>query len=541
MEKRRGTTWFDSLKLDDEIVWIDEFKPHKEDNVMIRATKTKMYIGGSLLRTVSGQVHGVNHDGKYFFCDAEGLWVYGRFKDTAGTYVKVIGTATEDYVLMQVVSPPTGYTPLGDEHVKGVRNIDFTNRKVWYEPCNQEVKDTFKQGNVIPEKPRFIVVREGRLYLSGSDKDDDNVFISDTGNPYYFPASLPIQLPPNSDRVSGLAVFNDAIIIGRRLDMHAIIGDTNRTDAGLPVFKLKKLNSHFGFASQRSVVNAHNYLFFLGTDSQFYVLKTVQDVNDALATQCISKTVDIHSDPINAKKDDIWYASGCFFEDCYYCAVGDKIMIYNYLHQAWTAYDQINAKSFYVLFNTLLMGDKNGKIVMPSEDFLDNGKPFKGVWRSKWFDMDDANTYKMFKDFFVVARSKKDYISNVHLKFEIDYQDTDKAYNVSTNFSIYGKSKWGDRYINREINESLPFQIFRRGRRIRITFWNGDWINGEVATFSDLASYEGIYNEILVYVKDEEKIYINEDAEWRIAETEEFNQGMCVLQLNGEYEFKWKR
>lgn len=540
MEKRRGVTYFDDVELSGEIIFIDEYKPHNEESILLRATNTEMYIGSALLRTVNGQVNGVNHQGKYFFCDGSGLFSYGRFDDEASTYVEIIGTQVLDYVLMQVVSPPETYTPLDNTHTKGKMVYDFDNRKVWYEPCENELTDTFKQGNVVPNKPRFIVQREGRLYLAGSDDDDDNVFITDTGNPYYFPASLPIQLPPNSDRISGLAIYQDAVVIGRRLDMHVIVGDTNRTDVGLPLFRLSKLNSHFGFASQKSVVNAHNYLFFLGTDSQFYILRTIEETGE-FATQVTSKTVDIHAHPINVSKEDIWYANATFFNDHYYVSIGDKILIYNYLHRAWTVYNHIGATSFYPLFNTLLIGINSGRIVMPSDDYLDLGKPYKAYWRSRWFDNGEATSYKMYRDFFVVTRSSRDYISNVNLLFEVDYHDTTNNFSVFNSFSIYGRTRWGDRYINREINTSLPFQVFRRGRQVRITFWNGEHIHSEVDTLEDLSSIEGIYDGMIVKVISEDKIYTHKGNEWFELVEEEYNQGMCVLQLNGEFEYKWKR
>lgn len=541
MEKRHGTKEFDSLKLDGPITWIDEFKPHKESNVLIRATETKVYIGNTLLRTNAKQMHGLNHDGKYFFCDGSGLYVYGRFDQEESTYVKIIGTKTENYVLMEVVSPPTSYTPLDNTHTEGVRKVDYTNRKVWYEPCKNEVEDTFKEGNVVPTKPRFITSREGRLFIAGSDDDDDTVFISDTGNPYYFPAVLTMQLPPNSDRISGVAVYNDAVIVGRRMDIHAITGDTNRTDAGLPVFRLRRLNSHFGFASQRAVVNAHNYLFFLGTDSQFYAMRHTDTSTDVLNTQVISKDLDIHGSPVSVKKDDIWAASGVFFEDCYYVSVGDKVLVYNYLHQAWTVYNQIEARSFYVLFDILLMGDKHGKIVMESEDYLDSGKPFEAYWQTKFLTMNDPHTQKMFRDFFIVSRSREKIASNIHLKFEIDYADVKTDVSVQTNFSIWGKSQWGDMFISREINTSLPFSIYRRGRQVRIRFSNGYPLKGEVKTLTDLHSYITTQKYIVMKVTDENKYYILDDSGWRIWEKHEYDQPMCVLQINGEYEFKWKR
>lgn len=541
MEKRKGVEVYDALTLDNEITFIDEFKPHQETNILVRATKNKVYFGNTLIRTNANQMYGLNHEGKYFFADSSGLYVYGKFTEEAGTYVKIIGTRVTDYVLMEVVSPPEGFTPLGTEHTEGVRNIDFTNRKVWYEPCQHEIKDTFKGANVVPKDPRFMVGREGRMYVSGSDDNDDTVYITDTGNPYYFPVVLSLQLPPNSDRISGLAVFNDAIIVGRRLDVHAIHGDTNRTDAGLPVYRLKKLNSHTGVASQGSMINAHNYLFYLGTDGQFYALRTTDASTDQLMTTVISKDLDIFTTPVSVTQDDLWYARGIYFKDCYYVAIGNKILIYSYLHQSWTMYDNINASSFYSIFEKLLIGTKDGKTLQESAEYLDLGKPYKALWSSRYFDMGESSAFKMYKDFFLVSRSRKDHLSSVNVLFQVDYGDLRNSTNVTTKFSIYGKSKWGDRYISRDINMSSSFPIYKRGRQIRITFWNGQFIRKTIPTFNDFNTVTDYHLEGYVQTLDNKKLYKYEDYQWVEVPEEEYNQGMCVMQLSGEYEIKWKR
>lgn len=541
LEKRRGITWYDSQDVTDPITFIDEFKPHRESNVLIRATDKKLYMGSTVLRELEGKMDGMTHEGKYFFCDTSGLFVYGRFDQTESTYVKIIGTKTENYVLMEVVSPPTGFTPLDTTHTEGVRKVDYTNRKVWYEPCKNEIEDTFKGANVVPKDIRFMKGREGRLYLAGDDEDDDTVFISDTGNPYYFPAVLSMQLPPNSDRISGLAIFNDSLVVGRRSDIHVITGDTNRTDAGLPVFKLHKLNSHTGVASHQSMVNAHNFLFFLGTDGHFYGLRITESGSDILATTDISKTVNIFGKPINVKQDDLWYASGIFHENCYHVAIGDKILVYHYDHRAWTVYDRIGAKCFYNLLGILLMGTGTGRIVRYGENFLDNGIPYRSHWSSKSFDMDEPTVYKMFRDFFIVSRSIETHSSRVSLLFEVDYEENSQYKDIQTKHSIYGQSVWGDLYINKETNMSSPFMIFQRGRMIRVTISNGEYISETVETYDDLRDVENIRDGMIASVKDTGKLYVHEDASWNEVDVEQYNQGMCVMQINGEYEYKWKR
>jgi hypothetical protein len=542
MEKRRGTTWYDTLDLgDEEVTWIDEFKPHKEDNILIRATKTKLYFGGTLIANIDGQFHGTNYESKYFFGDSNKLYAYGKFDTENSEYVKIIGTAVADYVLMEVVSPPEGFTPKPNPHIEGVRNVDYTNRKVWYEPCAYEIADEFKGANVVPEGPRFFALREGRMYVAGSDDNDDTVYITDSGNPYYFPVVLSLQVPPNSDRVSGLAVYNDSIVVGRRLDLHVITGDTNRTDAGLPVYRLKKLNSHTGVSSQRTMVNVHNHLYFLGTDSHVYALRGTDYTLEQMLTVPLTRTVDIHAKPISVQKDDIWTACAIFFNDSYYLSIGDKILVYHYLHQAWTVYNQINARSFYVLFNVLLMGNNKGRTLMPSEDHLDLGKPFRGHWTSKYLTMGEQSSFKMFRDFFIVSRTSSQFVTRVNVLFEVDYVDLADSVDIDTSMAIWGSSHFGDTFITREVNASSDFLIYRRGRGIKITFWNGDYESGRVEKVEDLINVANITDGMLIYVEEEEDYYVHEGSVWKVADDFMINQGMCVLETSGEYEFKWKR
>lgn len=542
MEKRRGTTHFDDLDLAGAVTFMDEFKPHQEDSVLIRASKDKMYMGDTLVRTLINNMHGTNYEGRYFFGDTSGLYCYGRFKDEPSTYIKHIGTKNENYLLMEVVDPPSGFTPLGSSHTKGVRVYDYTNKKVWYEPCDNEIKDTFKGANVVPKKPRFFVTRESRMYIAGSDDNDDTVYITDVQNPFYFPAVLPLQLPPNSDRVTGLGVFNDSIVVGRRLDIHVITGDTNRTDAGLPVYRLKKLNSHTGITNQGSIVNVHNFLFFLGTDSHVYGLRGTDYDSEVLQTTLLTRTVDIHGAPISVQKDDIWTAKACFYNDCYYLSIGNRVLVYHYIHRAWTVYNQLDITAFYVMFNVLLMGNKVGRTLIPSNNHLDNGKPYRAHWTTKYLTMSDANSFKMFREFFIIANSSKDYTSRVNILFEIDHSDIKHDVDIKTSMSVYGNSIFGDVFINRAVNASQNFPIYRRGRGVNITFWNGDFEAGKVATFDELNSVDNRVVDMLIYVEDEKSYYrLNDNAEWVKSDITDYDQGMCVMELNGEYEIKWKR
>ena len=79
LETRYGQKYFDDKIVDGEVIFIDEYKPYVDDNVLIRATKDVMYIGDVEI-PLQGKPNGVNHLGKYYYSDGKELYVYGKFE-----------------------------------------------------------------------------------------------------------------------------------------------------------------------------------------------------------------------------------------------------------------------------------------------------------------------------------------------------------------------------------------------------------------------------------------------------------------------------
>jgi hypothetical protein len=451
-----------------------------------------------------------------------------------------VGIVPTVNTILKVVSPSSSYTPLDTTHTEGVTVYDYTAGEVWYEPCENEVVDPYKQSNVVTENPRYIAVKGGRLFISGDDKDDDNIFISDVGNPYYFPVSLPIQLPPNSDKITGLHTFENTIVIGRTHDLHIIKGMTNRADLGFEVFQLQKLNAHAGFASNGAVNRGHNYLFFLGGWNA-YIMNNVTSGERVVVTSILNQTVDFFKEPVSLVKSDIVDASSIFFEDTWYVSMKDKVMVYSYRNRAWTMYNHLDLRSFYNLDGKLIFGDEGGRTCEFYDEYLDRGRPYRAHWTSKQFDMDDANSQKQFREFFIVTHTFTNYMSDIYVKFEVDYVDIKDSFNISNQISIWGRSIFGDRFITRNINASNPFVIGRRGRNLRFTLSNGYYEGTPVELFSDLNGYVNPTNQLMVWVNEQGRFYLYENTVWRLLETEDLNQPMRVYQVNGEYEYKGKR
>lgn len=541
MEKRFGSARVDEINVGAPITFMDEYRPYHAHDQLIRSTSEKMYVNDTELTTLHGDMCGVNFRGKYYFADGASLRVYGTFGSETTTYEKIIGEAVETNVLMEVVNPPEDFTPLDKEHVKGVVVVDYTNYKVWYEPCALEIEDPYKGANVLPENPKYVVSHKGRLFVSGSEKDDDNIFITDINNPYYFAVSLPIQIPPNSDKVRGLHVYDDSVVVGRKEDLYAIHGMTNNPELGIEVFQLRKLNAHTGFANHNAISVAHNYLFFLGSDGNAYSLSSTHHDEKTMTTSILSRQINLFSFPIDLKRTDVESATSVFFDDEWYISMKDKVLVYNYRHLAWTMYNHLDIRSFYKKGTQLVWGNERGDTLTFSNDYLDEGIPYRAFWSSKVFDMDDANSNKQFREFFIVAHTFFEYKSDIRLTFEVDYVDVDDSVVINNQIAIWGRSRFGERFITRNINASLPFVIGRRARGIRFTFSNSYDVDGVVDTLSELETYQGKTEGLLVECNETNAYHLYTGGAWKQLEEEDYNQAMRMYQVNGDYEIRGKR
>lgn len=560
MEKRYGITYLNDEVYDGKITFMDVFRTYRDGDKQIVCTNSGIYVDGELLSEVEGQVRGVTHSGKYYFVDGDSFYVYGStFPTEENDYVSIIKPepepeeepkeddeeeteVEEEYFLFKIVSSPEEYTPLSKEHQRGKDVYNYETGEVHYEPCLHELEDPYKNANVVPSSPTYIVSFDDRLYLSGDKDDDDNVFISDVQNSYYFPASLPLQPTPDSDKVRGLIVYDSGVLIGRGGDMYIVHGKTNNPELGHDMFKLHKINTHTGIASDSSMCVVHNHLFFLGSDGVAYALGTTRMDERFLHTQIISRQLDLFKAPFNFTYKDLESATSVFHAEEWYVSIKDKVLVYNYRLRAWTLYESHDATYLIRLNNAVVWGNSEGRLSTYGEGFLDYGVPFKCVWSSRWFDMDNANAHKQFREFFIVAHTFEEINSDVRVKFEVDYVDVEEEELIDNQMSIWGVSVFGDRFITRNINASLPFVLGRRGRQIRFTLRNGYTPEAPVESVYDLEYVEKVYYGYLTYVNEEEAYYLYTHNGWvKQSLGVDLDQRMRVYQINGEYEFRGKR
>lgn len=428
----------------------------------------------------------------------------------------------------------------------GAWQTDETRKVKWYEPCAHEIDDVYKGFNVFPKKPKYIAYRKDRLYISGCDADPHTLYISDLTNPYYFPATLGVQLPPNGDRVNGLIEFHDSMIISRSGDIYVLYGNSNRTDTG-KMFELKRINTHTGVASSDSMQVVHNYLFYLGSDGIVYRMQTPKIDVDMLTTAVLSKQLDLFSDPINYDEEQLVTAKSAFSHDDYYLAIGDKMLVYNYRFMGWTLFTGLEAKAMYNNDNHMIWSNQNNHIMhFSANTYLDEGRMYPAFWESKLFDCSAPIHYKYFKYISLVLDSYEDFDSTARILFEIDYEDVSVEHTFKNAITRWGKAKFGDRFATRNLNKSLPIYVGRRGRLVKVKVKSGYHIDLEVANVSDLQQLSVLPNTV-AYVTSTKQHFIYTvsyeviESYWKEFNLEEINQPLKLYNVEIEYSLRGRR
>lgn len=551
--KRNGTEFFDSTDLPDPILYIDEYRPYTEPDQLIRATKNGIFLGSERIKNITGQISGLNFNGLYFFADGEKLHAFGSFpQEQVEPFIRIIGTPTPGNHLFTVENPPADYVPLDTTYTVGVTVYSYTSNQVWYEPCQNEILDTYKGANVVPTGLQFLTDLNGRMYASGAKDSDDTVYITDIQNPYYFPVYLPLQLPPNSDAVRGLATFDNSVVVSREYDMYAIRGNSNRLDTGDNLYELFKLNTHTGFANNESHDVAHNYLFYVGADGQCYALMNVTS-GENLSTTILNKQVDFLKQPfykfdstnkVPLTKQDVVKARTYFFQNNWHVAVGDQIALYNYETQAWSLYNGLNASAFYHKDYKLIIGRNDGRTTVFTDQYLDLGEPFLATWWSKRLDLGDPLTFKHFRDFFISLYPHVDHASDVRITVLVDGKQVNVIDIARSVIARYGKAVWGDMYVTVDSVVQIPFYVNLRGRFIQFKVSNAWNVAKEVFEFGDLTTVvPRTFNETLAKVTSENKYYLftDGDVSWVEKKEEDLNQPLKFIQLAGDYELRRRR
>ena len=505
----------------------------------------------------------VQYNGALIFTEGDFLY---EFKHEYGKVAKVY----------KYVNTPTSFTPKPKPHVTGetktkkVKTVTLGSytcelHEKWYEPCEFELEDGYKGVGVIPPSVGCLALHKDRLYVSGSEIDPNMIWISDILNPYYFPASLVLQTPPNDDCVTALHQYNDDLIIGRRDSIYVLSGNTNRDDSAYQ-YNLYKINTHTGMPNDCSANQVYHMLFFVGTDGNMYKLLPPSTTSDSIYTMKLNNTLDITLPPFKMDISICGLARTVFdsTNGLWYVQLGEHTLVYHYELRAWTRYNNINASSFHIRNNEVnfVIG---GNIInkMPNRDgnqkYYDEvyepsvGKTIKlpvcAYWTSRNMDMGQPARVKQFRDTYVVSESFEEYTTTVNVKYEVDYVDIYDDFLIENEISKWDKAIFDkSKFTSRNIDRSLPLMINRRGRTLKVYYgcgyeYAGAWLERPVP--GDVEEYKLIYfipeNKVYLRIPKREGYELKFDRYFVELGEDELSQALLVHNISGIYELKGYR
>ena len=453
-----------------------------------------------------------------------------------------------------ISSPPGGFTPAPKPAIEGVYREEQYNGhrwKCWYEPCQYELEDGYKGTNMQTNGCNMLIVHKDRLYATGNPDDPNMVYISDVLNPYYFPSALPVQLPPDGDKINCMRIFSDKIIFGRDNDVYALSGNTNReTDEA---YQLNKLNTHTGIANNRCADVVHNFMFYVGTDGNCYKLKNTSSSEIVLTTTQLNQKVNFFDKPLYKTIGDI--------KDCHtgydpyngewWVQLDDLSVIYNYQLMAWTVYSGTENNKLFTFKDKFLLGRPRSEIMYFDDyiyydydyDYPELKLPIACYWTSKDIDFGSPIRIKQIRDTYIVSETFNNIRSDVRVKYDIDYVSIESENRVESEIAMWGKAIWDkSRFISSNISRSLPIMVGRRGKTFKIWIGNGYKFKNYVM---ELPHQEESEVGDLFYCDGKFYVRIPRDYEtrqyYRELDEEELYQPMKIHEISGLYEFKGYR
>ena len=457
-----------------------------------------------------------------------------------------------------ICDPPVGFTPKPKPATKGVtKEAPSVYGKpnmidTWYEPCEYELEDGYKGLNVTENfRKRYICVHKDRLYIAGNDEDSNMLYISDILNPFYFPASLPIQTPPDGDRIVALKEFGDSLIIGRKDSMFALTGNTNRP--GDEAYKLTKITTHTGVVNHKCIDNVQGFLFYVGNDSNLYKMSYAITDTPTLLTRKLNNTVDLKKAPLNKRKEEISNAHTFYdkYNGEWWVQLGKDSLVYNYDYQAWTRHTGCDNRMMLHYQDKFTLCRENCTFTYFDDtvyydydfEYPTLRLPIPCYWTSKDIDFGEATRIKQIRDTYLVSEVFDEKKCDIRVKYDVDYVPIENESRVESEISLWNKARWDkNRFISTNIARSLPIMVGRRGRTFRAWIGNGyvfkDYVE-ELPHQSESEPGDLFFCNGKFYVRTPRNYETREY--YRELSEDELYQPMKIYELSGLYEFKGYR
>ncbi len=281
--------------------------------------------------------------------------------------------------------------------------------------------------NYPPPKCKYIVNHKGRLWFAGNKDNRTRLYYSKALHPESVPSDYYWEIgQDDGDIITGLAINLGVLVIFKRYSTWLIIGDS---PTGVNVdMSLENANPTIGCASFNSIKHAGNDLLFLSATKDVYRLhRVVLAASETMDTEPISDKISETTKQINSKYLNKTHA--VVYDHKYHLFVPDgssevntKALVLDLRDTdtedenkiSWTTYSDMNFASSLLFYDDdgsyLYTGSNNtGYVYSMYVGNNDDGKPINAYAVTKWFDMENFMSEKVFRMLSITGRASEDY------------------------------------------------------------------------------------------------------------------------------------
>lgn len=266
---------------------------------------------------------------------------------------------------------------------------------------------TFSSGSGVASLvyvPSFVEVFNNSFFYAGFSKNPSRVFFSEIGQPENIKPEYFFDVRTNDgDTIRGIKTFLDQHLIFKEESFHRVTGDdvTNYT--------LVQVTDEYGALNNKVIVEAENKLYFMDrrgfieyNGTSWYLMSyPVEDTFKRVNIQTARSTAcGVHKKAAN----QVWFS--CPLDNS---SVNNITFVYDYVLDAWTYFEGIDASSYGILQRNLTdeyvhFGTPSGLIKMTSASFLsDNGVGISLQARTRFESPNGFNVESLYRRLFLDA------------------------------------------------------------------------------------------------------------------------------------------
>jgi hypothetical protein len=226
--------------------------------------------------------------------------------------------------------------------------------------------------------------------------------------------------------------------------------DVTVTTATFPAFELNEEIGNIAYGQVQVVKNSPLSLYNSGVHS--FNGSTVRDqtnqeliserVNDSLIPNNLSTAITT----VWRKKNEYW------------CNIGDKVWVYNYVNNTWYKFDNITATCFLEIDGDLYFGTANGTIEKFDESNLnDNGTAIIAEWEMGFYDFDAEWLTKYINNLWISIAPQA--VNRVDVYYKTNNDDLSTVETIEYQLSTFENMNFADFSFNTNYDPQ-PFYIF---------------------------------------------------------------------------------